>query len=52
MKSLDFEKTIVEIEEKIEAVRSLSQPEGLDIDAELTRLQTKLKKHMEALYQM
>ena len=50
MKSLDFEKTIVEIEEKIEAVRSLSQPEGLDIDAELTRLQTKLKKHMEAAY--
>jgi acetyl-CoA carboxylase carboxyl transferase subunit alpha len=50
MKTLDFEKTIAEIEEKINAVRSLSQPEGLDIDAELIRLQTKLQKHMQAAY--
>ena len=50
MKTLDFEKTIGEIEEKIEAVRSLSTPEGLDIDAELSRLQTKLQKHLELTY--
>jgi acetyl-CoA carboxylase carboxyl transferase subunit alpha len=50
MKTLDFEKTIGEIEEKIETVRSLSQPEGLDIDSELTRLQAKLQKHMETTY--
>ena len=50
MKTLDFEKTIGEIEEKIEAVRSLSTPEGLDIDAELSRLQTKLQKHLEMTY--
>lgn len=50
MKTLDFEKNIKEIEDKINALRSLSQPEGLDIDAELTKLQAKLQKHMEAAY--
>lgn len=50
MKTLDFEKNIKEIEEKINTLRSLSQPEGLDIDAELTKLQAKLQKHMEAAY--
>ncbi len=50
MKTLDFEKTIGEVEEKIEALRHLSQPDGIDIDAELTRLQTKLEKHMELAY--
>ena len=50
MKTLDFEKTIGEVEEKIEALRHLSEPEGIDIDAELTRLQTKLQKHMELAY--
>ena len=50
MKTLDFEKTIGEVEEKIDALRHLSEPEGIDIDAELTRLQTKLQKHMELAY--
>ena len=50
MKTLDFEKNIKEIEEKINALRTLSQPEGLDIDSELTKLQAKLQKHMEAAY--
>ncbi len=50
MKTLDFEKTIGEVEEKIDALRTLSQPEGIDIDAELTRLQAKLQKHLELAY--
>ena len=50
MKTLDFEKTIGEVEEKIENLRHLTQPSDIDIDAEFTRLQTKLKKHMEMAY--
>ena len=50
MKALDFEKTIGEVEEKIDALRHLSEPEGIDIEAELTRLQSKLQKHMELAY--
>ena len=50
MKTLDFEKTIGEVEEKIEALRGMAQPADIDVDAELARLQTKLKKHMELAY--
>lgn len=50
MKTLDFEKTIGEVEEKIESLRHLAKPSDVDIDSELTRLQTKLKKHMEMAY--
>ena len=50
MKTLEFEKTIGEVEEKIEALRHLTEPSDVDIDSELARLQTKLKKHMELAY--
>ena len=50
MKTLDFEKTIGEVEERIEALKHLTQPNDMDIDVELSRLQTKLQKHMEQAY--
>ncbi len=50
MKTLEFEKTIGEVEDKIEALRHLTAPSDVDIDAELIRLQNKLEKHMEAAY--
>ncbi|MGN1091016.1 MAG: acetyl-CoA carboxylase carboxyltransferase subunit alpha [Alphaproteobacteria bacterium] len=50
MKTLDFEKTIGEVEERIESLRHLTESNDADIDSELERLQTKLKKHMELAY--
>lgn len=50
MKTLDFEKTITEVEDKIEALRHLAQPADMDIDAELARLEKKLQRHLELAY--
>lgn len=50
MKTLDFEKTIGEVEERIESLRHLTESNDADIDSELERLQNKLKKHMELAY--
>ncbi|MBR1841525.1 MAG: acetyl-CoA carboxylase carboxyltransferase subunit alpha [Alphaproteobacteria bacterium] len=47
---LDFEKTIVEFEEKIEHLQSLSDNKDLDISKEIKRLQTHLNKHLEQVY--
>lgn len=47
---LDFEKTIVEIEEKIEHLQCLTKDEDLDVTKEIKRLQKHLKDHMENVY--
>lgn len=47
---LDFEKNIVEIEDKIEAMRHLAEGEDVDITPEIFRLQQKLEKQMKASY--
>ena len=47
---LDFEKNIVEIEDKIEAMRHLAEGEDVDITPESSRLQQKLEKQMNASY--
>lgn len=47
---LDFEKNIVEIEDKIEAMRHLAEGEDVDITPEISRLQQKLEKQMKASY--
>lgn len=47
---LDFEKTIVEIEEKINHLQSMSQGNDLDISKEIKKLQKRLKAHCEQVY--
>jgi len=47
---LDFEKTIVEIEDKIEHLQSMAKDEDLDISKEIKKLQRHLKTHMENVY--
>lgn len=47
---LDFEKTIVEFEKKIEHLKSLSDSKDSDINKEIKRLQTNLNKHLEQVY--
>ncbi len=47
---LDFEKNIVAIEDKIEAMRHLAEGQDVDITPEITRLQQKLEKQMKASY--
>ena len=46
---LDFEKTIVEIEEKIEHLQSITT-DKMDMSAEIKKLQKSLKSHMETVY--
>ena len=48
---LEFEKTIVEIEAKIEGLKLLAQDESMDIQQEMDRLQQKLEKQMKQSYQ-
>ena len=47
---LDFEKTIVEIEAKIESLKLLAQEEDVDISKEVARLQEKLNKQLVISY--
>lgn len=47
---LDFEKTIVEIEEKIEHLQSMARTEDLDISKEIKKLQKHLQTHIEQVY--
>ena len=47
---LDFEKTIVEIEEKINHLRQIAPEKDLDISKEVKRLEKKLKTHTEEIY--
>lgn len=48
---LDFEKNIVEIEEKIEHLQVLAKDEDVDITNEIKRLQQKLTRSLNAAYQ-
>ncbi|MBQ7632569.1 MAG: acetyl-CoA carboxylase carboxyltransferase subunit alpha [Alphaproteobacteria bacterium] len=47
---LDFEKTIVEIEEKINHLQSMAHTEDLDISREIKKLQKHLQTHTEHVY--
>ena len=47
---LDFEKTIVEIEAKIESLKILAKEEDVDISKEVARLQEKLNRQLVASY--
>lgn len=47
---LDFEKPIIELEQKIEEMRGLSAAEDVDIDDEVLRLQEKLNKLSNRIY--
>jgi len=47
---LDFEKTIFEIESKIESMKYMAKNEDIDVSQEIQRLQYKLDKHMKQVY--
>jgi acetyl-CoA carboxylase carboxyl transferase subunit alpha len=47
---LDFEKPIAELEGKIEELRRMSEPEGINIAEEVARLSDKADKQLRALY--
>lgn len=47
---LDFEKTIVEIEEKIAHLQSIAGNEKLDVSKEIKKLQKHLQTHIEHVY--
>lgn len=48
---LDFEKNIVEIEEKLEHLKALAKDEDIDIATEIKRLEQKLSKSLTTTYQ-
>ena len=50
MKTLEFEKNIREVEEKIEGLRHLAPTDEMNIVDEIKRLEAKLKKQMETVY--
>ncbi|MBO6281025.1 MAG: acetyl-CoA carboxylase carboxyltransferase subunit alpha [Alphaproteobacteria bacterium] len=47
---LDFEKTIIEFEEKIEHLKSLTDNKDLDISKEIKKLEKHLNKQLEQVY--
>ena len=47
---LDFEKNIVEIEEKIKHLKKLETDDGINVEAEIIRLKQKLDKYLKGLY--
>lgn len=47
---LDFEKDILEIEEKIEHLKLLAKDEDMDITREIRRLERKLSQHVNRIY--
>ena len=47
---LDFEKPIAELEGKIEELRRMSEPDGLNIADEITRLTAVADKQLRTLY--
>jgi acetyl-CoA carboxylase carboxyl transferase subunit alpha len=50
MQSLEFEKSVSELETKIEELRHLSDGEHVNIGAEIGKLQDKVKKQLSAIY--
>jgi acetyl-CoA carboxylase carboxyl transferase subunit alpha len=51
MQALDFEKSVTELEAKIEELRHLSDGEHVNIGAEIGKLQDKVDKQLHALYE-
>lgn len=47
---LDFEKTIFEIESRIESMKYMAKDENIDVSQEMQRLQSKLERHMRHIY--
>ena len=47
---LDFEKPVAELEGKIEELRRISEPDGLNITEEIGRLQTAADRQLRSLY--
>ena len=47
---LDFEKPIAELEGKIEELRQMSEPEGINIAEEITRLTEKVDRQLRTTY--
>ncbi|MGD9638178.1 MAG: acetyl-CoA carboxylase carboxyltransferase subunit alpha [Alphaproteobacteria bacterium] len=50
MNTLDFEKPIAELENKIEGLKHLVEDDGIKISEEVSRLQTKLNKLLKSIY--
>ena len=48
--TLDFEKSIFEIESKIESLKYMAKNEEIDVSQEIQRLQGKLERHMRHVY--
>ena len=48
--TLDFEKNITEVEERIAHLHELSKNDGMKLDAEITRLETKLERLIKTTY--
>ncbi len=47
---LDFEKPVAELENKIDELRQMTDPEGVNIEEETARLSDKAEKHLRAIY--
>ncbi|MFT8368320.1 MAG: acetyl-CoA carboxylase carboxyltransferase subunit alpha [Acetobacter papayae] len=47
---LDFEKPVAELENKIDELRQMADPEGVNIEEETARLSEKAEKHLRAIY--
>jgi len=47
---LDFEKPVAELESKIEELRRMQEPGGIDIDAEVAQLTDKADKQLRLTY--
>lgn len=47
---LDFEKPVAELENKIDELRQMTDPEGVNIEEETARLSEKAEKHLRAIY--
>lgn len=48
--TLEFEKTIMDVEAKIESIKHLIEEEGVDMSTEISRLQIKLQKQIKISY--
>jgi acetyl-CoA carboxylase carboxyl transferase subunit alpha len=47
---LDFEKPVAELENKIEELRQMSEPSGINIADEIARLQEKADRQLRTTY--
>ncbi|MBO1327096.1 acetyl-CoA carboxylase carboxyltransferase subunit alpha [Acetobacter suratthaniensis] len=47
---LDFEKPVAELENKIDELRQMADPEGVNIEEETARLSDKAEKHLRTIY--